>query len=283
MTESNLTETTSYDTPSSDRVAHKQDDLDLSSLSISSHSTPRAPPQNEKQDDDTITSSIAYPSPYEALKQEISESESPFESQDSTLPTTPGRPRGYDAMSSPFIPPATHEKPSTAKKNQYQKPTDPVMHHMLDKTYRVQATPIGKGFDKGGRSKFTVTPKQSKYAFDDSPMSSPEPEAPQLNSELFSPIKRGNATPGTPGRNRRPSTSHLDRITPQPGISVLTPAKGGGTGTRPVWDSDDEFDNNEDDDLGPSPPKTMQFHIPQSRLMKTPGELFLSRNRMALC
>lgn len=271
MTQSDLTETTSYDTPSSERIGHKQDDLDLSSLSISSHSTPRAPPQHEKQNDDT-TSSTTYPSPYEALKQEISESESPFETGDPTLPTTPGRSRGYDAMSSPFVPPATHEKPSTTKKSQYQKPTDPVMHHMLDKTYRVQATPLGKGFEKGGRSKFTVTPKQSKYAFDDSPISSPEPEAPQLNSELFSPIKRVTDTP-TPGRNRRPSASHLDRITPKPGISVLTPAKGGGTGKRPVWDSDDEFDVNEDDDLGPSPPKTMQFHVPQSRLMKTPGEL----------
>lgn len=147
------------------------------------------------------------------------------------------------------------------------------MHHMLDKTYRVQATPLGKGFDSG-RSKFTGTPKRSKYSFDDSPISSPEPEAPQLNSELFSPIK-GLTTP-TPRRNRRSSPTRLDRITPKPGISVLTPAKGGGgTGKQPAWDSDDEFDDTEDGDFGPSPPKTMQFHIPQSRLMKTPGELFL--------
>jgi hypothetical protein len=53
-------------------------------------------------------------------------------------------------------------------------------------------------------------------------------------------------------------------------MSVLTPAKNGG-GKRSAWDSDEEFDDEEDENFGPSPPKTMQFHIPQSRLMKTPG------------
>jgi DASH complex subunit ASK1 len=58
-----------------------------------------------------------------------------------------------------------------------------------------------------------------------------------------------------------------------PGISVQTPAKGkqpmsvhrtGGT----IFDDSDE----EEDDLDFSPPKTIQFHIPQSKLMQTPGE-----------
>jgi DASH complex subunit ASK1 len=145
------------------------------------------------------------------------------------------------------------------------------MHHLLDKTYRVQATPLGKGYDST-RSRFAVTPKPSSaanYAFDDSPISSPEPEAPQLNSELFSsPLKP--QTPHT-GRKRRPSANR-PRVTPKPGTSVLTPAKGG-LNKRSDWDSDDESfgDVDDEDDLGLSPPKTMQFHIPQSRLMKTPG------------
>jgi DASH complex subunit ASK1 len=151
------------------------------------------------------------------------------------------------------------------------------MHQVLDKTYRVQATPLGKGFRNAGagaganaRSKFTVTPNaaSSRNARDDSPMSSPEPEAPQLHAELFdSPVKGVNATPGT-NRKRRTSSNRL-RGTPKPGTSVLTPAKNQGRHT-PVWDSEDDLD---DEDFGPSPPKTMQFHIPQSRLMKTPGEL----------
>lgn len=56
--------------------------------------------------------------------------------------------------------------------------------------------------------------------------------------------------------------------TPQPGTSILTPAKGKG---RDDYAFDDDFDIDLDDTDSFSPPKTMQFHIPQSRLMKTPG------------
>jgi DASH complex subunit ASK1 len=154
---------------------------------------------------------------------------------------------------------------------------------MLDKTYRVQATPLGKGFrDVGGgtntRSKFNITtPKlaetTSKYAYADSPISSPEPEVPQLHSEIFSsPIKGVSDTPGT-NRKRRTSSNRMRGI-PKPGMSVLTPAKKS-AGKSAMWDSDDDFDYDDDEDLGPSPPKTMQFHIPQSRLMRTPGKIFL--------
>jgi DASH complex subunit ASK1 len=303
VTQSNATETTtSYDTPSSDRhgTPHRHEDLDMSSLSISEHSTPRPQLQHEKQADDSTTtaSTLTDASPYETLRQQISESDSPFEIQNpSALPATPGRsPTHHHRFSpspSPFIPPATHQKPASsstpAKHDHHHKPSDPVMHRMLDKTYRVQATPLGKRFEGGrGRSKFNATPRSkaqhapsssSKYPFEDSPASSPEPEAPQLNAELFSsPAKRGLATP-TPRRNRRPSSSHNQRTTPKPGVSVLTPAKGmgaGGAGKQPVWDSDDEFDDDDGEregGAGPSPPKTMQFHVPQSRLMKTPGLL----------
>lgn len=202
----------------------------------------------------------------------------------STLPSTPGRQPYFPAdvgsatpMSSPFIPPASSAKqPSAYRRDHSQKASDPVLHQMLDKTYRVQATPLGKGFRNAGegtntRPKFNVTPNaapsSSRPRYDDSPMSSPEPEAPQMHSEIFSsPIRGVNATPGT-ARKRRTSNSRL-RSTPQPGTSVLTPAKGKGS-HRPAWDSDED---DLDEDFGPSPPKTMQFHIPQSRLMKTPGE-----------
>ncbi|KAL1969360.1 hypothetical protein VTN77DRAFT_9553 [Rasamsonia byssochlamydoides] len=271
-THTTLDDAASYETPSSEHldIDHRGEDLDLSSLTISpSHSTPRPPARQNGQDEPT-TSSIPYPSPYET--------EGTGNEGSSVLPgdtpVTPGRSAGRHQqdpsetpLSSPFIPAESHPKASTAKgnnnNNNNQKSSDPVLHRMLDKTYRVQATPLGKGF---GRTKFTVTPKDkpiSRYAFDDSPISSPEMEAPKLNEEVFSsPLK--SQTPGT-SRRRRPSKT---RVTPKPGISVLTPAK---TRKGGAWDSDDDFDDL-DDDLGTSPPKTMQFHIPHSRLMKTPAK-----------
>ncbi|KAJ6167497.1 hypothetical protein N7497_000340 [Penicillium chrysogenum] len=267
----NLDETTSHETPSYQHHEtprrDQADDLDLTDLAISSHSTPRAPGHHQQAEDDMTTSSMEYSSSYENLRRQVNESEPPFDLPDSsTLPSTPGRqpffPRGVSAttpMSSPFLPPAS--QPSTQDRR-YQKTSDPVLHQMLDKTYRVQATPLGKGFRNVGggtntRPKFTVTPKPaestSKYGYEDSPISSPEPEAPQLHSEIFF---------------RRTSSNRMHGI-PRPGMSVLTPAKKS-AGKSAMWDSDDDLDY-DDEDLGPSPPKTMQFHIPQSRLMRTPA------------
>ena len=103
---------------------------------------------------------------------------------------------------------------------------------------------------------------------------------PELHAEIFdSPVRRAKV----------------------PGISVLTPAKGGkgatslkgfgedkrggGKGNRgagaEIWDSDSDEDGLEG---GMSPPKTMQFHVPQGRLLRTPGELliFLSGIRVTV-
>jgi DASH complex subunit ASK1 len=96
--------------------------------------------------------------------------------------------------------------------------------------------------------------------------SSPALEAPELRHEIF----------GTPATKKR-----------IPGVSVLTPAhestkkafggeeRLGGKSTtlapkNSLWDSDSEDEFLE----GMSPPKTMQFHIPQSKLLKTPGNIF---------
>lgn len=290
-TQSSLDNEDNEDNDDAEITQNKPDDLDLTSLTLTGHSTPRAPTERADADPDlTSTSSIAYSStsPYETLKQQINESESPFDLEDSNLPSTPpGKSsfRQYHGTpmspgSSPFVPPVSHEieTPTTNRKGgyHYSKPSDPVMHRMPDKTYRVQATPLGKGAG-AGRSKFNVTPKNkpsaSKYAFDDSPLSSPEPEAPQLNDEIFSSPIKSAFTPGTDRKRSRPSFSGHLRVTPQPGTSVLTPAKGGASGKRPgFWDSDDEEMPEDFEDDGFSPPKTMQFHIPQSRLMKTPAK-----------
>ncbi|KAJ9201647.1 hypothetical protein DTO164E3_3540 [Paecilomyces variotii] len=274
-------EHTSYEDQSSQHIDlenEEDEDLNFSSLSLSQgHSTPRVhPSQKTKIEDDVTSSSIPYPSPYETLRQEVVETEAPSVLRDAA-PSTPGKftSRTYDITedisvtpgSSPFIPPASHIKQETAQKSKYQKPTDPVLHRVLDKTYRVQATPLGKGYGNT-RSKFAITPKTkpaSKYNFDDSPISSPEPEAPQLHAEIFSSPLKGE----TPATNRKRRTSSIPHMTPKPGISVLTPAKKF-TGKSAIFDSDDDLDN--EDEFGYSPPKTMQFHIPQSRLMKTPAK-----------
>ncbi|KAL4900332.1 hypothetical protein BDW74DRAFT_162103 [Aspergillus multicolor] len=278
ISHSHLTESESYQTPSSERIDHDQkpDDLELTGLSISSHSTPRAAMHGNPHNDTTVTSSIAHPSSYEHGL--VEEDDDDHYQEDSYLPTTPGKQTSRSTYnnsyaddilsSSPFVPPVSHEKFTSGSHK------GPVMHHFADKTYRVQATPLSKGYDPS-RSRFTATPNAAlssrNYAYEDSPMSSPEPEAPQLNSELFSsPLKL--QTPGT-GRRGRPSASR-SRAPPKPGTSVLTPAKGG-FGKRSEWDSDDDEQftyDDDDDELGPSPPKTMQFHIPQSRLMKTPAK-----------
>ncbi len=66
-------------------------------------------------------------------------------------------------------------------------------------------------------------------------------------------------------------------------MSVLTPKRGregsavrGGKGKAQQdvgWDSESEEGEGEEG-MGISPPKTMQFHIPQGRLMRTPGIFF---------
>lgn len=69
-------------------------------------------------------------------------------------------------------------------------------------------------------------------------------------------------------------------------MSVLMPARGRGlskgeSAKKPTltevgmgWDSDED----EGGDIGMSPPKTMQFHVPQGRLMRTPGMCFPGRS-----
>ncbi|KAL1305355.1 hypothetical protein AAFC00_002251 [Neodothiora populina] len=178
--------------------------------------------------------------------------------------------------SSPFEPPSAFQ-PATAQR---QNP-DPIMHHrILDRNYRVQATPLtsrrkhanyaaAEQAETPGTTNQTQPTRTTSFMPDSSPMSSPEIPAPQLRSELFSPEKKSKS-----------------RLTPRtPGVSVQTPAKDITTSigrslftdhqnntknatSRTLWDFDSDDD---DDDLGASPPKTMQFHIPQSRLLQTPA------------
>lgn len=208
------------------------------------HSTPRAPHTGDKEPTFAI-----YSSPYESLKREMeSGSRTP-----GLEPTTPGKTQALPNMelteSSPFVPPTSTKKRVGSK--------DPVLHHVLDKTYRIAATPHTTRKQKPSVGLTPATaqrgaPTLAKWAVDSSPPSSP---APQLRADIFSsPLK----APRTPG------------------VSVQTPGRGkqamSATTSQGLFDSDSE---GEDGGMGFSPPKTMQFHIPQSRLLQTPGEYIL--------
>ncbi|KAI5309270.1 DASH complex subunit ask1 [Ascosphaera atra] len=247
----------------------QQDEPDISGLSItpSRSSTPRPKAFSRMEDEDPATPmDMDYRSPYEKMRMELNETPS---KAPSIGPMTPERPQttaiSATPLSSPFIPPNSTAKPSVKKEEHEFE--DPVWHRVLDKTYRIGATPMGGARKQAAaRSRFGAAPSASKptssrHAFlKSSPPSSPEPEAPKLNAELFdSPLKKAA---NSPPKRKSPV---------KPGISVLTPVKP--SVRRGMWDSDEEEDESHAmQDAGLSPPKTMQFHVPQSRLMQTPAK-----------
>ena len=180
------------------------------------------------------------------------------EEEEHNLPTTPG-PKSKlpdtsmtPKTSSPFEP--------TARLQSTQRWTggDVLLHRVLDKNYRIQATPH-------------KTPKvKSSWRDLDSPMSSPPAAAPELRAEIFSSPVRLAYNPTYAPRT--------------PGISVQTPANGRAKDAavskkKKIKDKDEitwESDSDEDPEgvyaeMGMSPPKTIQFSMPQSKLMQTPG------------
>jgi DASH complex subunit ASK1 len=228
------------------------------------HSTPRAPQSIGKgrnvEEDESIEEEepqfAGMSSPYEALKSEFRPNLGGTKTP-KLEPVTPAKSQALPDMSgfdsSPFVQPTATKQPYF---NQ-----DPLLHRVLDKTFRVQATPLisprkykptGALTPRAGQRgaptpRSAVTKHIPDWADDSSPASSP---APQLRADIFSPMK----TPRTPG------------------ISVQTPARGkqpmsihrtGGT----VFD-----DSDEEEEADFSPPKTIQFHIPQSKLLQTPGK-----------
>jgi DASH complex subunit ASK1 len=134
---------------------------------------------------------------------------------------------------------------------------------VLDKNYRIHTT---YGTTPHTTRKENKTPaNKPSWRDSTSPMSSPPAAAPQLHAEIFSsPIRQQYSRPA-------PRT---------PGISVQTPAKA--KAKEPAvklakkdeisWESDsDEDAEGVYRELGMSPPKTIQFSLPQSRLLQTPG------------
>lgn len=191
----------------------------------------------------------------------------------SEQPSTPRMSTAMGDTSSPFQPESAFGPPSAFRAQQQNH--DPLMHRVLDKNYRIQATPMTQRRQRQAPAYSKQTPATAarKEAWDDSPQSSPEISAPQLRSELFSPTKPAPRTPGvsvlTPAARRNgpppPTTSTGKQLfSAQDKAYTATRDR-----TRNMFADSDE----DDDDFGPefSPPKTMQFHVPQSRLVQTPA------------
>ncbi|KOS17867.1 DASH complex subunit ask1 [Escovopsis weberi] len=167
-----------------------------------------------------------------------------------------------------------------------QRQKDPVLHRVLDKTYRVQATPH-KSAPRLSPVKGKQADRTETIRWQDSPMSSPEIAIPKLRSEAFmSPLKsnararlaaaaQGPRTPGvsvqTPAAGRKAKDVFASRAGAE--LGPESAAKGSGGKTYEIdWESDEE-----DGDLyeGMSPPKTIQFALPPSKLLQTPGDILL--------
>ena len=251
-----------YDTPTAQHISTDSiEDTDLSNLTISpSHSTPRAARRPHSQDQTTTLSQEQ--SLYEEPEGTDTVKSLTYQPR-SRAPETPGKQTARDEneetpQSSPFLPPVPTSipRPSTQRKQ-----TDPLLHRVLDRNYRVQATPLTTSrYTNRFPQSIQATPttgarnRTQQLLADDSILSSPEPAAPELHAEIFSsPQRKPTRTPGisvlTPAANRK--------------MKNKTPVKS----TASIWDdTDDDLDA-----FGHSPPKTMQFHIPQRRLLKTPG------------
>ncbi|GJN66919.1 DASH complex subunit Ask1 [Purpureocillium lilacinum] len=173
-----------------------------------------------------------------------------------------------------------------------QRPKDPLLHRVLDKNYRLQATPHKPAYrisplkkptmgDAGGKGKAPAAAAPSWR--DDSPMSSPEMAVPTLRSEAFMSPFKSNAR-----QRLAAATATTQRGPRTPGVSVQTPgtarktrdalageaAGGAEGGRRPKYEIDWESDGEDEDaDLyaGMSPPKTIQFALPPSKLLQTPA------------
>ncbi|KAI9846569.1 MAG: DASH complex subunit ask1 [Sclerophora amabilis] len=249
------------------RPASREDDETISSL-LSSPSLTNSTPVSRPPEPQPSFANL--PSPYETLRRETLSPSRRDDEPPSTPDLSTPRPNSRlpnlsmtPANSSPFqpAPTTTHKKLNN----------DLLLHRVLDKTYRLQATPhLPPSSKKPSR-------RMDQTAADSSPLSSPDVPMPTLHAEIFP----------TPVRNERHRNRNPLNGPRTPGVSVYDspgrrrgPRSGGGeaqskpeiSGHRGAWDSDSEEDDTESGfAAGMSPPKTMQFAVPTSRLLRTPA------------
>lgn len=201
-------------------------------------------------------------------------------------PSTPRPQASAQPQSSPFEPESAYQP--SAQQTRSNNHSDPLMHRVLDKNYRVQATPHTQRRQRQQAETAKPTPQTATKTapWDDSPQSSPAMAAPELRSDLFSPAKPNPLGPRTPGvsvltpaarrtANGKPPTTSTGRQLFSPQDKAYISAKANTQTREPtndgIFSSPFASGEDEDDAFGMSPPKTMQFHVPQSRLIQTPA------------
>jgi DASH complex subunit ASK1 len=234
--------------------------------------TPKLAPPSASSSRRNMTSKDAFQSPSPRKytgRNPLGKDETPVE------PSTPRPNAALDPQSSPFEPESAYQPSAARPSARRHNSNDPLLHRgVLDKNYRVQATPHTQRRQRQQGVSVQATPATAtkKHIWDESPDSSPEVAAPQLRSDLFSPIK-GPRTPGisvlTPAARR---TQAGKAPTTSTGRQLFSPQDKAYTASRENRSSHIFADDDSDDEgLDISPPKTMQFHVPQSRLMQTPA------------
>ena len=307
--------------------------------------TPRGDPAPKIPANLTIAE---YPSPYEALKQEHQAGSSAHAAAGagtgaaSASEGVAGMTAKLPAISQTPLRAAAQADPQTRRRHGGGRGQatgeDVLLHRVLDKTYRIQATPHKTPASQIRTRRYHVSGLgggSTKAGVDSSPPSSPEmPPPPQLNPDVFSPSTRrrivavnsakkarqaGGPGPGPGQVTGTGAASGIGSRTPnpklRPGVSVLhtprqrQPSLHGATvhasgrlfssekgGSRPgLFEADaaaarpsgqNEREHGSDEQAGASdsssdewgdiegmsPPKTIQFAIPPSRLLRTPGE-----------
>jgi len=209
-----------------------------------------------------------YPSPYEQLKREMEGKSG--EVVGKAQPATPGKGQALPDMSmTPETSPVMIHKNGAASTDQGN--PDAILHQgILNKTYRVAATPHTARKTKNVTIGTTpATANRTRRVWIEDTLSSPDEPSPQLRTEIFSPSFKGPRTPGvsvvTPAAKKRfADMMRSDARGANGREKTRTRAEEITMSLRAQWEEDDDM-------LEMSPPKTIHFNVPQNQLLRTPG------------
>lgn len=234
-----------------------------------------------------------FESPYEKLRRELKGENTIFKDDlladdDDTL-ELPAHTRTSNQSRLPdmsMTPRSSSLLEEPAPKSAASKHKDPLLHRILDKNYRLQATPHKTVAlppqSRGLRGRSPAKPVEGeedrtrRALWAESPMSSPEIAMPKLRSDLYmSPIRLARGRPAISDTPRTPGVSVQTPGTARKTRDIFAEARDKGLSKGKAKKDPDEinWDSDDDDDFGGmSPPKTIQFALPPSKLMQTPGK-----------